>query len=290
MRSPALYVLASAVLFGTTGTARALGPDAPPAVVGSARIVVGGLLLAAIAAAAGALRDVPAWPRAWVLVGGVGAAAYQLTFFSAVAETGVAVGTIVAIGSAPAFTGALSWGLRAERPDGRWALATALAVLGAALLVGAGSSIGVDVGGVALALVAGGAYALYTVSSKELLDREADPTAVMASAFGLAAVLLAPVVILGHNAWLGHPSGWALAAYLGIAPTALAYVLFARGLERLDPPTVATLTLAEPLTATALGVLVLDERPSALAVLGAALVLSGLVTAARRRDPVAPPG
>lgn len=275
-------MLASALLFGTTGTARALGPDAPPAVVGAARIAIGGAVLVAIALAGGLLEDARRWPAIWVGVAGLGVAGYQVCFFSAVAATGVAVGTIVAIGSAPAVTGGLAWALRRERPDRRWRVATALAVAGAALLVGSGASIGVDAGGVALALGAGASYALYTVASKQLLDRGAEPTGVMAAAFGLGAVLLSPLLVLGDTAWLGGAGGLALAFYLGLAPTALAYVLFARGLERLEPATVATLTLAEPLTATGLGISVLGERPSALAALGALLVLSGLVALVAR--------
>ena len=43
--SPRVAVLLAAVLFGTTGTAQALGPDgAAPLTVGAARIVVGGAL------------------------------------------------------------------------------------------------------------------------------------------------------------------------------------------------------------------------------------------------------
>ena len=45
-------VLTAAVLFGTTGTAQALGPDIEPLAVGTARIVVGAALLAIVAAAA----------------------------------------------------------------------------------------------------------------------------------------------------------------------------------------------------------------------------------------------
>ena len=63
-------------------------------------------------------------------------------------------------------------------------------------------------------------------------------------------------------------------------PTALAYVLFARGLRHLPAGEAATLTLAEPLTATALGALVLGERPGAVALAGVALVLAGLAALA----------
>jgi DME family drug/metabolite transporter len=69
-------------------------------------------------------------------------------------------------------------------------------------------------------------------------------------------------------------------------PTAVAYILFARGLERIGASETATLTLAEPVTAALLGVVVLGERPGAAAAAGAALVLAGLGLLALR--PAAP--
>jgi DME family drug/metabolite transporter len=195
----------------------------------------------------------------------------------------VAVGTVVALGSGPAFAGLFGLLLRGERPPPRWALATALAVAGAALLVLAGGdAAGVDPAGVALALGAGASYGMYTVTSKTLLEAGQAPAGVMAVAFVGGAILLAPVLALGDTGWLGKPGGIALAAYLGLIPTALAYALFARGLERLPAASVATLTLAEPLTAATLGVVVLGERPGAIAALGAVLVLSGLLVLARQ--------
>ena len=58
------------------------------------------------------------------------------------------------------------------------------------------------------------------------------------------------------------------------------HLLFARGLKRLSAAETATLTLAEPLTATLLGVIVLSEQLSAPAGVGAALILSGLLVLA----------
>ena len=60
--------------------------------------------------------------------------------------------------------------------------------------------------------------------------------------------------------------------YLGVVPTALAYVLFARGLRGTSAAETATLTLAEPITATMLGAIVLGERPGAIALVGVGLV------------------
>lgn len=115
----------------------------------------------------------------------------------------------------------------------------------------------------------------------------------MAATFGTGAVLLLPVLLVEGMAWLGEPGGLALALYLGAIPTALAYALFARGLQRLSAGETATLTLAEPLTAMLLGAVVLGEQPGALAIAGAALVLAGLLVLAvprrgvRRRSAVA---
>ena len=136
---PRVLVLLSALCFGTTGTAQALGPEAAPAAVGAARVAVGGSLLALVAwrlVAPSAAR----WRLGAVLAGAAGVAAYQLTFFAAVADTGVAVGTVVALGSGPVFAGLLGRAVHGETLTRRWTLATGLAVAGVSVLVAAGAS------------------------------------------------------------------------------------------------------------------------------------------------------
>jgi DME family drug/metabolite transporter len=284
---PRLLVLLAAVLFGTTGTAQALGPDASPLAVGAARIAVGAVLLWGAAwlvrGAAGGGR----WSRGALAAAAAGIAGYQLCFFAAVADTGVAVGTVVALGSAPAMSGLLARAVDGTPLDRRWAACTALATVGVLLLVLSGSEAEVSAPGIVLALGAGLSYAGYTVASKQLLAAGHAPEAVMARGFGLAAVALVPV-LAAKGGDVASVDGIALALYLGAVPTALAYVLFARGLRFLTPGETATLTLAEPVTAAALGTVVLAERPGALAVAGALLVLAGLaaLAAPRRERPV----
>ena len=269
-------VLIAAILFGTTGTAQALGPDgSTPLTVGASRILVGGSILAAMALASGGFRG--RWPLGHVLLAGAGVAVYQLAFFQAVADTGVAVGAIVAIGSGPVFAGILERVLDGAWPGRTWLIATALATAGVAVLsLASATDASLSAAGIGLALVSGLGYATYTIVAKRLLRLGHTPVAVMGASFGLGAVLLLPVLLLGDTAWLHTPDGLALALYLGIVPTALAYSLFARGLRSLDASEVTTLVLAEPLTATVLGVVVLDERVGAGGLLGAALILAGL--------------
>lgn len=271
-----LQVLLAAVCFGTTGTAQAIGPAASPVAVGAARIVLGGALLVAIAHTMG--QRLPRRPAAVAGIA-VAVAVYQLSFFAAVKLTGVAVGTVVAIGTGPAAAGALGRLLNGERLTGRWALATLCAAAGVVLLAGDGGGT-VDPAGIALAITAGVGYATCTVLSKRLIAAGSAPEGVMAAGFGGAALILVPVLVLAGPGFLTSASGLGLAVYLGAIPTALAYVLFSRGLRSLTSGETATLVLAEPLTAAALGIVALGEQPSLAAGIGAALVLAGLAVLA----------
>jgi DME family drug/metabolite transporter len=253
--------------------------------VGTARIVIGAALLVLIALVSGRF-ELGSADRRLILLSGACVAAYQATFFAAVDDTGVAVGTVVAIGSAPVFTGLLARAFAGEQLSRRWAGATALGCAGVCTLVlGGGSGGEVSLPGVGLALLAGAGYAGYAVAGKTLMDQGATPEALMASVFSIGAVVLLPVLTLVPAAGLLSGGGVALAVYLGALPTAAAYILFARGLERIGASETATLTLAEPVTAAALGFAVLGERPGAAALAGAALVLAGLALLALRTNP-----
>jgi DME family drug/metabolite transporter len=286
-------VLASGVLFGTTGTARALGLGGMPTqAVGGLRIALGGALLVALALALGRGARLVAVVREAPLVALLGAAAvacYQVCFFSAVAATGVALGTVVAIGSGPVLAGALGLAI-GERPTRRWAGATALAVAGVALLTVAGRQARAAPTGVLLAVGAGASYAVLTVAGRGLVGRGHGGADALTVFFGAGALLLLP-------AWLGQdlrplasPRPALAIVWLGAGATALAYLLFAGGLRRLPAASVTTLGLVEPLTAACLGVLVLAERPAPVAWLGAALVAAGLVAASARTGPTASEG
>lgn len=280
MRGGPGLILAAAVLWGTTGTAQALAPDgAAPMVIGAVRLLIGGTALLALALARGALAVARPWPVLPTLLAAAGVAAYQLLFFAGVAATGVAVGTVVAIGSSPVLAGLFALITRGERPAPRWYPATALSVAGCTLLTLAGSAVDVDPTGVILALGAGTAYATYAVASKGLLENRA-PDAVTAVVFTVAALLLSPLLAGADLDWLAEPRGAAVALHLGLGTTAAAYALFARGLRSVPVSTAVTLTLAEPLTAAALGILLLAERPSPAALTGMALLIGGLIVLA----------
>ncbi|MBX3015820.1 MAG: EamA family transporter, partial [Caldilineaceae bacterium] len=103
-----LLVLAATVCWGTTGTAQAFAPpNTHPLAIGAVRLAIGGVTLVLLAALRGRLRQRQGWPAGATLAAAASMALYQLCFFTGVARTGVAVGTMVAIGSAPILAGAL---------------------------------------------------------------------------------------------------------------------------------------------------------------------------------------
>ena len=276
-----LWVAAAAVLWGTTGTAQAFAPPgAQPAAIGAIRLAIGGLALLAVALARGAFHSGKRWPRATTALAAGCMAGYQLCFFAAVAKTGVAVGTIVAIGSAPVLAGFLGFLAYGEQPGRKWALATALAILGCATLILASGDIRLDTAGVLLALGAGACYATYAVASKQAL-KEHPAEAVMAVVFCLGAILIAPILLVTDLGWLARWRGIGVALHLGLVATAAAYLLFGRGLKLIPVPSAVTLSLVEPLTAGFLGVFVLGERLVAVEWLGVGLLLTGLMLLTR---------
>lgn len=279
MTSGALLVLAAGVLWGTTGTTQALAPaGVSPTSIGAMRLVVGGgvlMLLALMRGGLGAGR----WPVFGTLLAGACVASYQLCFFAAVHRTGVAVGTLVGIGSSPVIAGLLGFIFRGERPGRRWLVATLFALAGCGLLVAGGGKLSADPLGILLALGAGASYASYTMAIKGLLPGRT-PDAVMAVVFCIGALLLSPLLFTEDLHWVAAPRGLAVVLYLGIVVTALSYWLFARGLKSIPVASAVTLSLAEPLTAALLGIMLLGERLSTAALAGIPLLFAGLAVLA----------
>ncbi|MGA1837965.1 EamA family transporter [Herbiconiux sp. 11R-BC] len=317
---PFLAVIVAALCFGTTGTAQAFAPaDASAFSLGAARILIGGGLLAIVAglmalrhrmrearspvtagaraagrpsgaSANGASTASGAHRRSWpfVVVGALGVVAYQPAFFAGTHLNGVAIGTVVALGSAPVITGLLDGILNRRFPGRRWLIATAIALVGVTLisgLVGTGSAAagaaagsgGVSIPGLLASLGAGASYAVYTLASKALLDRGFSPSATMGGVFGVAAAFSLPILLLTDTRWLGTGPGLLAALWLGVVTTAVAYTLFAWGLDRLTAATVSTLTLAEPLLATVLGTFVLGQSLAPVAVAGLVVLAVGIL-------------
>ena len=277
-------MLTAAALFGTTGTVLVNAPaGAEPWSVGCLRLLIGGSTLAVVARAMGGDLRAP-WRRGALratALAVVGVVVFQAGYFLAVDRTGVAVGTVVTIGSGPAIAGSAAALRSRRRPGSGWLVGTTVGVAGVALLGLTGRSVDTDLTGVALAVAAGAGWAVFSSADKTLIDRGLHSTAVMAATFLGGGVAMTPMLLANSPRWAGSAGGTAVALYLGVATVGAAYHLYGWALRHLAAPVVITLTLLEPITAAVLGALVVHERVGATGWVGVALVVAGLLVTGR---------
>ena len=271
-----LVVLVGAILWGTTGTAQTFMPQTiHPLAVGASRLAIGGFSLLVILLIMRKI-DFRNWPWKSTLYAAISMAIFQYLFFSSVRLTGVAIGTVVTIGSAPVFSGIIEWLLAKRRPTRVWIMATALAIIGCALLFLNRDGIVVNPVGIAMSLGAGLLFAFYTLVNKDVLDK-VDPVPAVAVIFSMSAIMLMPFLFLFETEGLMTGRGISVVLYLGIVTTSVAYILFSAGLKRIPSSSAVTLSLAEPLTAAILSVIVVGERLTGTSWMGIAMLLGGIL-------------
>lgn len=290
MRVATLWVLVAAVLWGTTGTAAAMAPEIGPLAVGAAGTGIGGLLQMFSGAGAISRYRVELWGN-WRLVAlsAAAAALFPLAFYTSMRLAGVAIGTVVAIGSAPLISAVIERVVDKRKLDRRWMVAAGFGVAGIVLLVSArpdtmaGTATN-PAAGIALGIVAGGGYALYSWGSGRLMGTIGF-RAVMGAVAGIGGVLLVPVVLVTGAPIIADAQNFTVVAYLAIVPMFLGYLAFGRGLADLPASTVTTLTLVESAVAALCAVVVLGEHLAPSGWLGMGLIFVSLVLTARVGSP-----
>lgn len=271
-----LLIILAGVCFGTTGTAQALGPsDVSSLAVGASRLPLGAFLIWLYLKRS--QIEKPKLNIGLIWVSAIGILAYQLTFFSAVRITGVAIGTVTALGSVPILTGIVEFIWHKNRPHFNWLIATFFTTIGIFLL---GTTNGISEfkpTGFFLALTAGLSFSIFTVASKQVLKTGANTTYVMFETFKLAGILSLPILLFSGFTWIATWPGFAMLFWLALVPTAISYISYAKGLKGLRPSIANTLVLAEPATATLLAALVLNETLTQKSLMGIFLVAAGLI-------------
>ena len=261
-------------LIGTIGTAAELGRGSLSAyATGAWRGVIGaaGLLLVSTL-----LREAP-WryrlPARWVLLGAFGVASSQLLFFEAMARTGVAVGTLVAIGVGPLVAGVIDWIAYRRRPDGRWLVGVAVALAGVVLLSGGAEE--VVWSGVAIAVVAGSGIPCQGFAVQRLAEDRPLVTT-MATVVPAGAVVMLPTALLSSGVAFGSAGSASTVLYLGLVTVALAHSLWGAGLKRLSLSVAVVVGLLEPAVAATLAMTVLSEPATVGLIAGICLVIAGV--------------
>lgn len=269
-------VLLACALFSTSATGRAyLDFPGTSISVGAWRVFLGGIGLAAYVAiryGTTGLRKLIRLPIVWVMA--LAVLAYQISFFIGAARIGVAMGTLGALATAPFFAGLLGWLVGTGKPSAVWAVSTLMGVIGLALITGV-SEVRDNLGFFAV-FISGVMYAVFTVFGVRLTrTHDVSGVEVLGAAFGIGAVISLPIVLF-TSAWVNSALLVGFVLYIGLATTALGYILFGNGLTHLSPGTVSTLTLAEPVLATLMGVFILGEAMNLRGWVGCAVIIGAL--------------
>jgi DME family drug/metabolite transporter len=292
-RAGPLALAVTGILWGSIGVAVRLLQDAslsPPAIA-FWRVVCACAVLAPLLGLRG-MRELAAAARRprRLLAVGVGSLGFQLLYFVAVRDVGVAVATLVTLGLAPVAV-ILYEAARDRRAPGPRTLAVlACALTGLALVA---SASGTDVGtaprpllGLAEATASALVYAGTTILSEPLSQR-LGPFLITAGTSVIAVVLLLPAVLLLGPAVPLSPQILGGLIWLGVVTTVIAYGLFYAGLRTTPGSVAMVLTLLEPATAVVLAAVILGEPVTPAGGLGAALLLLAvavLYLAAPRRE------
>lgn len=211
--------------------------------------------------------------------------ATQLFYFQAVAVMDVGIALLIEY-TAPVAVVLWLWLRRGEKPTGRSIVGAVIAFVGLVLMLDILAGARVDGGGILWALGAMvGAATYFVLSARE--DTGLPPIALAGVGLLLGAVGLTIAGVLGilPMTWsfddvayrFGTVPWFVPVLAIGLLATALAYVLGIASTRMLGSRLASFVALAEVVAAMLFGWLLLDQLPAGIQLLGAVLVLVGVV-------------
>jgi DME family drug/metabolite transporter len=282
-----LYLIIAGVAWGTAGAAAALvyrASDLGPLALSFWRCAAGFVVLLAVhrvrrSRARSTAASEPL--RRKVLrtaTTGVGLAVFQTAYFAAVAATGLAVATVVALGAGPVLVALGARPVLGERLGVGGAVAVGGALTGLGVL-SLGPAATVRPSGLLLALVsAAGGSAMTLLTRRWGRDGTTDASATAVGTFAVTSLCLLPFALaeglVPHTAQPGRIL-WLL-GYFATVPTALAYALYFAAAAVVRSATVSVIMLLEPVSAAVLAVALLGERLTPTTLAGTLLMLASV--------------
>ena len=271
-----LLILLSSVFFSTTGTLQAFAPEgATPITITFVRMLLGAVTVFLwcwfVGKLPGDLKQIPKKPLAMVVLSVL---LYQVFFFTATKHVGVAVGSVVAIGSTPIWAAIIAFVLFKAAPAKVWYPATVMAIAGVLLING--TSLSVDsLLSLASPMIAGLCYAVEITYAQQLV-RKLEPEPAMLLEMALVSVLLLPVMAFSPVEWMFTTRGMLVSIGLGVFTAGIAFTCFVCGLKYTSSTTASTLALSEPLLAACLGIFLLNEPVTWLSGTGIVLLIASV--------------
>ncbi|MDJ0982511.1 MAG: DMT family transporter [Kiloniellales bacterium] len=254
--------------------------DLPPFTVVLGRIGLAALALNLFLLARG--QRLPFEPRLWAAFFAMGALNNVLPFSLIVTGQVTIDGGLAAVLNAttPLFSLLIGHFItRAERLNWHRSLGIALGILGVVILTGpqALRGLGAVAIGQFLVLAAALSYACAAVFGRRFAGRP--PVVIAGGQLTASTLLILPLALVIDRPWTLAPGvdTWAALLVMAVFGTAAAYVIYFRVLASAGATNLMLVTLMIPVSALALGMALLGERPAAGEWAGAACILGGLL-------------
>lgn len=256
-------------------------------VIAAGRLAIATAVLAPLALArhGAALRALSRRDLALALGAGALLAVHFGSWIASLALTSV-LQSVVLVATTPLWVAVLAPAALGERLSRGVALGLLLAVAGGAVMAAGGAAADAaggpgDLRGGALALLGAFAMAGYLLVGRGLRARLALVPYVFV-VYGAAAVTLALAVLATGRPLAGiEPRTWGWIALLALVPQLVGHTSFNWALRHMKATPVAVVLFGEPVGAALLAFAVLGERPGAVRLAGAAVILAGVFLAAR---------
>ncbi len=213
----------------------------------------------------------------FALYGLIGIAAFYWVYAQAILLTNVATAAVL-LYTAPAFVTLIAWRAWGEPIDRHKMIALTLAFGGCVLVADAydPTQLSLNLVGIALGIGAGFAYALYTVLGK-IAMRQYSPSVALTYELIFGTFFLLPLQTADGFAPLAQPVTWIFLVGLALGPTLGAAWLFNAGLQRVPASNASIIATIEPVVASVLAFVLLNERLEILQILGGGMVIAGAI-------------
>ena len=251
---------------------------APLASILAWRFLTAALLLTIAAGGVRALRIPRARALPILLIGGGGQA--LISFLALRALDHLPAGTNAFLFyTYPAWVAIFAFVSGAERVDARRLVALVISFIGIAMMVGTpwSDTTRVPLVGVLLSLSAAACYGLYIPAIGRMQQGVAPPVMSAYVSFGAGIVHTINGLATGSLTVQLAPAAWASIAGFAIIGTAVAFLLFLRGLAVLGPVRTAIVSTIEPFFTALLGALVLTQPLPPTALAGGALIAVAVI-------------
>jgi drug/metabolite transporter (DMT)-like permease len=276
-------ILALGVAAVSTAAVLIREADAPSMVIAAYRLVLASLPLLLFAGVR-RQRVLPSTSSliSLTLLSGIFLALHFGFWIASVKQTSI-VTSVVLVTTTPLFVGLAGGPLLGEKPGRTIWLALVITAVGTLIMVSEDFDAGSDtLVGDAFALLAAVFASGYLMAGRRLLGSGAGWLPYITVTYSTGAVLLLGAVLVTGEAFGGYSDrtlGFLI--LLALVPQLLGHTAVNRSLGRLPAIVVSVAVLGEPVGATILAAIFLNEDPTLVQLLGGLLVLAGVATAVR---------